>query len=51
MKNWKTTLCGFAIAALEAINNYQGHGNWKGYVSAGLIAGFGVLVKDFNVGG
>lgn len=50
MKNWKTTICGIALAAIPAIEGYQGN-DWKGYVSAALIAIFGYLAKDFNVSG
>lgn len=48
--NWKTTVCGIALAMIPAIEGYQGH-DWKGYVSAALIAAFGFLAKDFNVTG
>ncbi len=47
MKNWKTTLCGLGIAAITAVQAYNGH-DWKGYIGAALVAAFGVLVKDFN---
>lgn len=50
MNNWKTTICGLALAMIPAIEGYQGH-DWKGYVSACLIAGFGFLAKDFNTTG
>ena len=50
MQNWKTTLCGIALATITAIEGYQGH-DWKGYVSAALIAIFGSFAKDFNVSG
>ena len=48
MKNWKTTVCGLVIAAATAVQTYNGHAGWHGYVTAAAIAVFGVLVKDFN---
>jgi hypothetical protein len=48
MKSWKTTIIGAAIAALMAIQNFQGNGDAKQYVVAALIAAFGFLAKDFN---
>ena len=48
MKSWKTTAIGAAIAALYAIQNYQGANNPKGYVMAALLAAFGFLSKDFD---
>lgn len=47
MSNWKTTLCGVALAVIPAIEGFQGH-DWKGYVTAALTAAFGFLAKDFN---
>lgn len=46
--NYKTTLCGVALAGIAAVQNYSGGGGWKGYVGAALIAVFGALMKDFN---
>jgi hypothetical protein len=51
MKNWKTTLCGVALAAIVAVQNYNGQNNWQGYLGAVLIAAIGALSKDFNVTG
>jgi hypothetical protein len=46
LKNYKTTLCGLALAVVQAISTYNGHGGVKGYLSAVGIAAFGFLAKD-----
>jgi hypothetical protein len=48
MKSWKTTIVGAGIAALMAVQNFQGNGSPKQYVIAALIAAFGFLSKDFD---
>jgi hypothetical protein len=48
MKNWKTTLCGAAIAALMALSNYNGANTWQGYAQALGVAALGALAKDFD---
>ena len=48
MRNWKTTLAGFGLAALNLLAN--GTGWEQALLSAGLAA-FGTLTKDFNVTG
>jgi hypothetical protein len=48
MKSWKTTIIGAAIAALYAVQTFQGNGSPKQYAVAALIAAFGFLSKDFD---
>jgi hypothetical protein len=48
MKSWKTTIIGAAMAALVAVQTYQGNGSAKQYAVAALIAAFGFLSKDFD---
>ena len=48
MSHWKTTLCGVALTTITAVQAYDGHKGWQGYVGAALIASFGFLAKDFD---
>lgn len=48
MKNWKTTLLGFAAGALNLLANGT---NWKQVLLTTGIAAFGLVAKDHNVTG
>ncbi len=48
MKNWRTTVCGLALAVVAAVQNYNGANTWQGWLGVILIAALGALAKDFN---
>lgn len=48
MKNWKTSVVGFAGAVIFAISNQP---DWKHLLMAVLIATAGLVAKDSNVTG
>jgi hypothetical protein len=45
-KHWKTTLLGFVLAILTALQ--QDHVETKDVILAGAIAGLGAIAKDEN---
>jgi len=59
MKNWKTTLIGGVLGAvnyaLAAISNGsaipQNSAQWRSLVTSAAIVGIGLVAKDFNVTG
>lgn len=46
--SWKTTAIGCALAALQALQTYNGKNDLQGYAMAIALAALGFLSKDFN---